>query len=45
MKQKVAMIGLGIMGSAMASNLLKSGFDVVGYDIAPERMKEFAAKN
>lgn len=44
MKQKVGMIGLGIMGSAMAANLLKSGFDVVGYDIVPERLKEFGAK-
>jgi 3-hydroxyisobutyrate dehydrogenase-like beta-hydroxyacid dehydrogenase len=29
------MIGLGIMGGAMASNLLKAGFKVVGYDVAP----------
>lgn len=29
---KVGMIGLGIMGSAMAANLLKSGYRVVGYD-------------
>jgi 3-hydroxyisobutyrate dehydrogenase-like beta-hydroxyacid dehydrogenase len=29
------MIGLGIMGGAMASNLLKAGFRVVGYDVAP----------
>jgi 3-hydroxyisobutyrate dehydrogenase-like beta-hydroxyacid dehydrogenase len=30
------MIGLGIMGSAMASNLVKAGFRVVGYDVAPK---------
>src|SRR5580693_9229422 len=29
----VGMIGLGIMGSAMSSNLVKSGFKVAGYDI------------
>jgi 3-hydroxyisobutyrate dehydrogenase-like beta-hydroxyacid dehydrogenase len=29
------MIGLGIMGGAMAANLLKAGFNVVGYDVAP----------
>ena len=28
----VGMIGLGIMGSAMAANLLRAGFRVVGYD-------------
>ena len=28
----VGMIGLGIMGSAMAENLIKAGFDVYGYD-------------
>jgi pyrroline-5-carboxylate reductase len=27
------MIGLGIMGSAMASNLVKAGFRVIGYDV------------
>ncbi len=31
-KQKVGMLGLGIMGSAMAANLLRAGFEVVGYD-------------
>jgi putative dehydrogenase len=39
MAQKtVGMIGLGIMGSAMSGNLLKSGFHVVGYDVLPERL-------
>lgn len=31
-KQSVGMLGLGIMGSAMAANLVKAGFRVVGYD-------------
>jgi L-threonate 2-dehydrogenase len=31
-KRTVGMIGLGIMGSAMAANLLRAGFRVVGYD-------------
>jgi 3-hydroxyisobutyrate dehydrogenase-like beta-hydroxyacid dehydrogenase len=31
-KRSVGMLGLGIMGSAMAANLLKAGFKVVGYD-------------
>ena len=35
-KVKVGVIGLGIMGSAMAANLVKAGFDVIGTDIVPE---------
>jgi putative dehydrogenase len=36
----VGMIGLGIMGSAMSSNLIKAGFRVVGFDVLPQRRKE-----
>jgi putative dehydrogenase len=31
--ETVGVIGLGIMGSAMSANLLKTGFNVVGFDI------------
>jgi L-threonate 2-dehydrogenase len=31
-KSRVGMIGMGIMGSAMAGNLLRAGFEVIGYD-------------
>ena len=31
-KPRVGMVGLGIMGSAMAGNLLRAGFEVVGCD-------------
>jgi L-threonate 2-dehydrogenase len=31
------MIGLGIMGSAMAANLMRAGYSVVGYDVAARR--------
>jgi len=34
MTQSVGIVGLGVMGSAMAANLLKAGFAVEGYDIA-----------
>ncbi len=33
----VGMIGLGIMGSAMSSNLMKAGHRVVGYDVLAAR--------
>ena len=35
----VAFIGLGIMGGPMAANLVKAGYDVVGYNRAPERVQ------
>ena len=37
--QTVGMIGLGIMGSAMSSNLLKAGFSVIGFDVLPRCRK------
>ena len=36
----VGMIGLGIMGSAMSSNLIRAGCKVVGYDVLPHRREE-----
>ena len=36
----VGMIGLGIMGSAMSSNLIRAGFNVLGYDVLPRRREE-----
>lgn len=38
------MIGLGIMGGAMARNLVAHGWEVVGFDLSPERRDE-AARN
>jgi 3-hydroxyisobutyrate dehydrogenase-like beta-hydroxyacid dehydrogenase len=35
-KGKIGVIGLGIIGSAMAANLVKAGFEVIGTDILPE---------
>ena len=39
-ENNVGMIGLGIMGSAMSSNLVKAGFDVLGFDPIPARCRE-----
>ena len=35
--EAIGVIGLGIMGSAMAANLAKAGYRVHGYDILPAR--------
>ena len=35
----IGVIGLGNMGIGMARNLLKSGFQVVGYDVKKERLR------
>ena len=35
--QTIGMIGLGIMGSAMAANLIRDGYSVIGYDVAAAR--------
>jgi 3-hydroxyisobutyrate dehydrogenase-like beta-hydroxyacid dehydrogenase len=40
---KVGVVGVGIMGSAIAGNLLKRGAAVVGYDIDPRRIGDLAA--
>ena len=34
----IGVLGLGIMGSAMSSNLLKAGYEVIGYDPVHERV-------
>jgi 2-hydroxy-3-oxopropionate reductase len=39
----IAFIGLGIMGSPMAINLVKAGHQVIGYNRSPERAKDLVA--
>jgi L-threonate 2-dehydrogenase len=39
---KLGIVGVGIMGSAIARNLLASGFEVIGFDIAAARRQELA---
>jgi 3-hydroxyisobutyrate dehydrogenase-like beta-hydroxyacid dehydrogenase len=38
----VAFIGMGLLGSALVENLIKGGFAVRGYDVAPDRVREHA---
>jgi 2-hydroxy-3-oxopropionate reductase len=41
---KVGIIGLGIMGGPMASNLLKAGHDVIGFDVVPAALERLAGE-
>lgn len=41
MDKTVGLIGLGIMGSAMAKNLIQAGFRVVGHDLLSEKTDAF----
>src|SRR5215831_889143 len=38
----VGVIGLGIMGSAMAVNLMRAGYRVIGYDVLDKRRRALA---
>ena len=38
-QEPVGLIGLGIMGSAMAANLMRDGYPVVGYDVLAARRR------
>lgn len=44
MKIRIGFVGLGLMGSGMAENLLEAAYPVIGYDIDQGRMEAFAAK-
>src|SRR5262245_572797 len=42
MTDVIALIGMGLLGSALAENLLAAGFAVRGYDVDPARMRQHA---
>jgi 3-hydroxyisobutyrate dehydrogenase-like beta-hydroxyacid dehydrogenase len=41
-RDRVGVVGLGIMGSAMSGNLVGAGFPVLGYDVLAKRRSEFS---
>jgi 4-hydroxybutyrate dehydrogenase/sulfolactaldehyde 3-reductase len=41
-RPRIAFLGLGIMGGAMLRNLVKHGFEVAGYDVAPAAFDRLA---
>ena len=44
MKKRIGFVGLGLMGSGMAENLLAAAYPVIGYDVDQDRIKAFVAK-
>ena len=42
MSQKIGFIGLGIMGQAMAVNILKAGYDLMVYNRTKEKAQPLA---
>ena len=43
MSTRIGFIGLGIMGAPMAANLVKAGFEVIGYNRSPARIERLVA--
>ena len=41
-KKRIGFVGLGLMGGAMAGNLLSAGYRVIGYDVDAVKMRAFA---
>ncbi len=41
--EKIGFVGLGIMGSPMAKNLLEAGYTLTVYDIVPEKIDDVVA--
>jgi 3-hydroxyisobutyrate dehydrogenase-like beta-hydroxyacid dehydrogenase len=44
MKQRIAVVGMGQMGSGMAGRLSEAGHDVIGYDINPQTRAALVAR-
>lgn len=38
MKERIGLIGIGLVGTALSENILGSGFDVLGYDIVASKL-------
>ena len=42
--KRIGIIGVGLLGSAVASRLLEGSFEVTGYDTRPEQIKSLCAR-
>jgi len=38
--ERIGIVGVGLMGQAIAHQLLESGFEVQGFDVDPKRMNQ-----
>ncbi len=43
MTDRVGVVGLGIMGSSMARNMVNAGLEVMGFDVDPDKTADLAA--
>src|SRR5678815_5259493 len=44
MAEVIALVGMGLLGSALAENLIAAGFPVRGYDVAAAPMRAHAER-
>ncbi len=42
--RRIGIVGVGLLGSAVASRLLQSGFEVTGYDTRPEQVEALRSR-
>ncbi|HKA31977.1 MAG TPA: NAD(P)-dependent oxidoreductase [Candidatus Binatia bacterium] len=42
--KRIGIIGVGLLGSAVAGRLLKGGFEVMGYDVRPQQLDRLRAQ-
>ena len=41
---RIGVIGVGLLGSAVASRLLEHGFEVTGYDTRPDQLENLVGR-
>ncbi|HWR37429.1 MAG TPA: NADP-dependent phosphogluconate dehydrogenase [Clostridia bacterium] len=44
MRYKIGVVGLGVMGANLALNMERNGFPVAGYDLDPEKRRDFVER-
>lgn len=42
MTERIGVVGIGVMGSAMSGHLLRAGYEVHGFDVVSEKVDSFA---
>ncbi|HEY5652428.1 MAG TPA: NAD(P)-binding domain-containing protein, partial [Acidimicrobiia bacterium] len=43
MNQRIGIIGLGVMGTAMSGHLMEAGYEVHGFDVLDDRNADLTA--